>query len=483
METPFNDAQLSACLNVLQSLAEDPELCVAPNAPFAEVLKKAQLLTRRAKAVRKKAGRLRDQEFVEATGIRAKRHGKTDGRYQESDEASAKVVDRVTLSKTRRCYVCKRSYEALHAFYDSMCHECGDRNFAKRSQTADLTDRIALVTGGRVKIGFQVALKLLRAGASVLVTSRFPYDAGRRFSAEMDFKDWSGRLQIFGVDFRSLASVDLLCDDICARHSHLDILINNAAQTIRRPAAFYQHLMAGESNIASLPQSTLQLIASKHVIDGRPPDLLSTYRDPDCGKHLSAKLSQVPILPEDEKYDRKAFPPGEFDADRQQVDRRGHNSWVQDLRDVSLAEVLEVHAVNALTPFILIQKLESRLESSPYPDRYIVNVSAMEGQLNARCKTGFHPHTNMAKAGLNMITRTCASRFAERGIYMTSVDTGWITNEFPFEKTEQMRRGGFQPPLDEIDGAARVCDPIFTGVNQGEFLHGTFLKDYMETAW
>src|SRR5262249_53439707 len=109
---------------------------------------------------------------------------------------------------------------------------------------------------------------------------------------------------------------------------------------------------------------------------------------------------------------------------------RPTNSWALDLGGVSPLELLEVHAVNCLAPFLLLRRLEPLLFAGPDRPRHVVNVSAMEGQLSAE-KTGRHPHTNMAKAALNMITRTCAKPCAERGVYINSVDTGWVTNEAP----------------------------------------------------
>src|SRR5262249_45345148 len=144
-----------------------------------------------------------------------------------------------------------------------------------------------------------------------------------------------------------------------------------------------------------------------------------------------AALTQLPLLPGDDRRDPALFPPGALDADGQQVDLRTANSWSMKAADVSTTELLQVHAVNCLTPFLLIGRLETLLRRSPHPSRYVVNVSAIEGQLNAAFKTGAHPHTNMAKAALNMIARTCAEPYAALGIFLNSVDTGWVTNEAP----------------------------------------------------
>ncbi|QDT43723.1 3-ketoacyl-(acyl-carrier-protein) reductase [Gimesia alba] len=482
---PVTDEELAACQRVLQMLAERPELCLKPDGLFSEVLHQASLLGRRVKALHKKESRNRDRAIFENAGIREKRKSKNDGRYLLTDDSAPSQFEPQTLCHSRRCYICKQPYQQLHPFYDLMCMDCGDENFRKRSQTADLSGRTAIVTGGRVKIGFQTALKLLRGGARVLVTSRFPCDAVRRYAAENDFADWSDRLQISGCDFRSLKSVTQFLDEVQARFSQLDILINNASQTIRRPAAFYRHLLEGERQFDTLPPEIQSVLVRENKFSGNLEQRASSAvpKQEQSQMSFSAALSQTIVHEEDAGHDLLAFPPGLLDGDSQQIDLRHKNSWIQELGDVSFPELLEVHAVNSLVPFLLIQKLEPLLLNSPNPQRFIVNVSAMEGQLNTHSKTGFHPHTNMAKAGMNMVTRTSAERFAKRGIYMTSVDTGWITNEFPHQKTEQMQQDGFQPPLDEIDGAARVCDPVFVGINQGQLLYGKFLKDYRETNW
>ena len=115
--------------------------------------------------------------------------------------------------------------------------------------------------------------------------------------------------------------------------------------------------------------------------------------------------------------------------------------------------------------------------------KYVVNVSAMEGQFSRRYKGPGHPHTNMAKAALNMLTRTSAGEMLETdGILMTAVDTGWITDERPHYTKVRLAEEGFHAPLDLVDGAARVYDPIVRG-EAGEDIHGVFLKDYEPSPW
>ncbi len=195
-----------------------------------------------------------------------------------------------------------------------------------------------------------------------------------------------------------------------------------------------------------------------------------------------ALLTQAPLLPGDERHDESVFPSGARDEHGQQVDLRISNSWSSTGENVSAVELLEVQAVNSFAPFLLLTRLAPLLRRSPHPARYVVNVSAVEGNFRAG-KSGKHPHTNMAKAALNMLTRTLAEDHAANGIYVNSVDTGWISNEAPRPQAEQMEAAGFRLPLDVIDAAARVCDPIFTGVRGCDNVWGKYLKDFREAPW
>merc|ERR1712232_71279 len=158
------------------------------------------------------------------------------------------------------------------------------------------------------------------------------------------------------------------------------------------------------------------------------------------------------------------LPAGERDVHGQQLDLRERNSWLLRLGEVSTPETVEVFCINTLTPFIINGRLRPLLERSPNPDKYIVNVSAMEGKFY-RYKQPTHPHTNMAKAALNMMTKTCSEDLARQGIYMNSVDTGWINDENPLPTAQRIaEEHGFQTPIDEVDAAARILDPVLTGI-------------------
>jgi NAD(P)-dependent dehydrogenase (short-subunit alcohol dehydrogenase family) len=484
MKNEFTQEEWDACIKVLQVLSREPEKSLDTQVLKGLVTK---LYRRAKKDIKQTRVEVQTSKLIASTQLLSiqkvrklskqqdllKQYDKKivltqtvmHRKYDLPEEGSAfDANEALELSGYQKCYICKASYRKIHYFYHLLCPSCADLNYTRRQQRVDLTNRVALITGGRIKIGYLTALRMLRDGAKVWVTTRFANDCIKRFSEEKDFSDWNHRLKIVALDLRNLAQVRNFIEYLQEQETHLDILINNAAQTIKRPSEFYQHLFNFEqSGVDTLPANLRQcLVASPQF-------------------QFQAGMWEQHLLP----YEAAAyFPPEQYDKDRQQIDLRDNNSWKMLLEEVPPVEMLETQLVNVTAPFMLNSQLKALMNKSPFERKFIINVSAMEGQFNRSSKTPFHPHTNMAKAALNMMTRTAAQDYALSGIFMNSVDTGWITQENPFPHKERLYNEGFVPPLDETDGMARIYDPIVTGLTQtGLPLFGHFLKDYIPHAW
>ncbi|ESL09595.1 oxidoreductase-like protein [Trypanosoma rangeli SC58] len=426
----------------------------------------------------------------------------TAGRPPPPDEA-------LQLNRWIACHTCRVRYNKLHPYYHSLCHLCGEYNFNKRLLTRDLRGKVVLLTGCRIKIGFAMALSLLRCGARLVGTTRFVHEALARFQREPDYAEWRNRLHLFALDLRDLWLVTQFCAFVRHRFPKLFAIINNAAQTIARTKEYTAHLCRFEV----CPSQELHRQLFEDATMGEWHHFFSTHTSVTIGEplqigthsHNQPFLDDAATVTNDNHENQEAERTGDkeqlaltatantvaihapvfdrYDTQTEESDTRDVNSWVLRLGEVPGSEAAETMAINALAPFIINSKLKPCLlnregDAVPNEERFIINVSAMEGQFY-RFKQVTHPHTNMAKAALNMLTRTSGKDYAQDGIFMNSVDTGWITDESPKEKRERRGEQLLLCPLDEIDGAARCLDLIYTNSKE----YGKFFKDFKEIAW
>jgi NAD(P)-dependent dehydrogenase (short-subunit alcohol dehydrogenase family) len=471
--TAIDPEKLATCLQVLSEIDSLP-----PEHPDAVAVRRATAgIFKAVKKARRDAKRdavaAADNAVIAATATGAP--GRIDDETQGIPLVSGTVgASAGTLLRSRACYICKSHYTVVDAFYHQLCPQCAALSRAKRDARTDLSGRRALLTGGRAKIGMYIALRLLRDGAHTTITTRFPNDAVRRFAAMPDSADWLHRLQVVGIDLRDPAQVVALADAVAA-DGPLDILINNAAQTVRRPPGSYAALVEAERTPAS---ELVDVITFDHVSDAHPAALAGSLAE----HQAPHALTELALTARSASPERIAAGTA-IDAGGLLPDTAAVNSWTQRVDEVDALELLEVQLCNQTAPFILVSRLRPAMAAASARRKYVVNVSAMEGQFSRQYKGPGHPHTNMAKAALNMLTRTSAGEMLETdGILMTAVDTGWITDERPHYTKVRLAEEGFHAPLDLVDGAARVYDPIVQG-EAGVDLFGVFLKDYKPNPW
>eukprot|EP00026_Physarum_polycephalum_P008719 Phypoly_transcript_08818.p1 GENE.Phypoly_transcript_08818~~Phypoly_transcript_08818.p1 ORF type:complete len:467 (+),score=54.24 Phypoly_transcript_08818:3-1403(+) len=418
-----------------------------------------------------------------------------------------------------RCYMCKkRSIPSVQLCRTdlTLCEACIDKNKEMMDHWGHfkgLDECVALVTGGRIKIGYYTALRLLRCGVTVIVTTRFPHDAALRYSKERTFEKWKHKLHIYGVDLRHLPSVNSFIAHVLQRYKRLDMLINNAAQTKRRPRAYYREVVKRERILmgGELKQRYLikDFASDPFMIeDGKSDPALETSVVPgytasslvpimsvgqvalDTSLPISAALTQVPLHPMDLKErDDELFPPGLVDEHNEPLDLRPSTSWNQKIDEISTVELMEVQIVNSMVPFMFITSFTPLLEEaaaiSGYKSAFVVNVTAVEGMFSFNKKNGGHPHTNMAKAALNMLTKSISETFAQSNIFVNAVDTGWCTEMryVPLHKRDEKGVPRRPVPLTDRDGAARVLYPISVGLTEVDPPYGVLYHDFEIVPW
>ncbi|MBT2493733.1 SDR family NAD(P)-dependent oxidoreductase [Streptomyces sp. ISL-96] len=467
--------RMAVCLSVLDELDKldvDHPDAIAVRRATAGIYRTVKQRRRQERRAAKTAHD-RAVTHATATGSAERIDDETQG-VLPSSSATAEIAG--ILQRPRSCYICKTRYVEVDAFYHQLCQPCAAENRSRRDARTDLTGKRALLTGGRAKIGMYIALRLLRDGAHTTITTRFPNDAIRRFKAMPDSDEWINRLKIVGIDLRDPAQVVALADSVAAE-GPLDILINNAAQTVRRSPRAYSELIGAES--APLPAGELPAAEVIGAFGSGAQLALPTARPEGLTAQQVTDLALVTGSTSLARIEAGTA----IDAGGLVPDLDDTNSWIQTVSEVDPVELLEVQLCNSTAPFILISRLRPAMAAAAAKRKYVVNVSAMEGVFSRGYKGAGHPHTNMAKAALNMLTRTSAQEMLETdGILMTAVDTGWITDERPHPDKMRLAEEGFHAPLDLIDGAARVYDPIVRG-EDGEDLFGVFLKDYAPANW
>ncbi|MBM9460218.1 SDR family NAD(P)-dependent oxidoreductase [Nocardioides sp. zg-536] len=494
----IDPAELATTLKVLAELQHLPsdhdDVRTVKRA--ASYMYKAIKKSRRAE-IREQRQR-HDQDIIErtATGSAMRIDDETAGIPLVSTAQGAFAGELITA---RGCYICKTDFTLVDAFYHWLCPSCAAMSHAKRDQRTDLRGKRALLTGGRAKIGMYIALRLLRDGAHTTITTRFPKDAVRRFAAQEDSADWLHRLKVVGIDLRDPTQVIALTDDVAAA-GPLDIIINNACQTVRRLPGAYSHLIEGESApLLGLPdgRELPEMVTFDRISEAHPAAIAGALSaapvahhdgestDVALAAHDAASLAALALKAGGASLEAHLAGTA-IDAGGLIPDVQENNSWTQVLDEVDPLELLEVQFCNSIAPFLINSRLRPAMRAAVQGGArraYVVNVSAMEGQFSRRYKGPGHPHTNMAKAALNMMTRTSAGEMFETDrILMTAVDTGWITDERPHHEKLRIAAEGWHAPLDLVDGAARVYDPIVRG-EAGEDLYGCFLKDYAPSPW
>ncbi|QHI37028.1 hypothetical protein IMCC3317_24000 [Kordia antarctica] len=446
----FTKEEWETCLKVLHALKENP-LENPDNQQFGTLITK--ISKKAKKSNRKDSFSTKKQEDLKTilNSEISKKALENTTVYQDATETSQSFTK---LNVPRNCYCCNTSYSFAHSFYNRLCPKCAELNYANRFKEIDLTNRNIILTGGRVKIGYATALKMLRANAHVTVTTRFPASALDLFRQEKDYATWKDNLVIYGLDLRNLKAVENFITYYKNTHTTLDILINNAAQTIKYTDQYYTPLIAKEQQLA------FGFSEQKNLFTNETP------------------VATVNLL---ENHVEKSYL--ELNRFGQPIDNRTKNSWNATLEEISMQELIEVNLINQISPYFLIKELLPLLKKSTFKNKHIINVTSSEGQFSYDNKTMFHPHTNMTKAALNMMTLTSAKTFEKDHIYMNAVDVGWVSTGARETLRKKQFEKGYIPPLDPVDGASRIVHPIYEIEKNNTIFTGKLLKNYAVVDW
>lgn len=452
MDHKFTNKEWEICLKVLTALKDNP-FDNPDNKLFSGLITKIHTT---AKKLNKKAiasGRKDNDLSItkETVIVNHALNGKT--LYYDDQK---KQHEFSTLTTSKHCYCCNLEFNLNHFFYPRLCPNCAIENYDKRFQTIDLSRRKVILTGGRVKVGFATGLKLLRANATLVLTTRFPALALEQFQQEKDYDKWKDNLIVYGLDLRNLNAINEFLAFYKSKFSSIDILINNAAQTIKYDEKYYVPLISKEHKL-------LQIGSRETLLIPNSTDVIPNIKRLDFGE---TSFNDI-------RLSRFGLP----------VDEREKNSWNSRLDEIGLPELLEVNLINHIAPYILIKELKPLFLESNFVERFIVNVTSTEGMFSYTNKTECHPHTNMTKAALNMMTLTSGKDFVKDNIFMTSVDVGWISTGAKETLRKKQFEAGYIPPLDSVDGASRIIDPIIQGIKGNNNWYGILLKNYKETNW
>ena len=456
----FSPEEWEICLKVLTSLKDQPEHN-PDNLRFSGLISKIYKTHKKQNRDHQEHVRKQHDSNLKKQAIIATMALNNQTLYQSNLSMQFQAISTVQphyFAQPQHCYICHQHYQQAHGFYHRLCPACAEMNYAMRFAQTDLSGRNVILTGGRVKVGFATALKLLQQGANVCLTTRFPALALSQFQQHADYVAWQDRLFIYGLDLRSLEHIDQFIEFYQEKYKTLDILINNAAQTIHYPENYYAPLIQLEQ------QQAKQLSHQTHWQNNEIPVVSSNMQLPQQ-TFLQAELNDLPL--------------SRFG---QPIDHREKNSWNSRLEDIELKELLEVNLINHIAPYRLIQGLKPCLLQSTFSEKFIINITSSEGIFSYHNKTADHPHTNMTKAALNMLTRTTAQDFVKDQIYMCAVDVGWISTGAIEPLRQKQFDKGMIPPLDSVDGASRITHPILTGL-QGQHFVGVLLKDYKIHPW